>query len=566
MRLSSLSGGALVFCLVALAVACGGDDDKDNAPLSCTGNADCISSNPCQVGTCGDNDLCTFEAASDGPAPLDVEGDCRRAYCTDGRPEYTPDDSDVADDDEACTDDYCDDGVPRHTVSANGSSCSVGNGSGVCTQGTCLILCVAANAASQCDDDDPCTEDLCVPCDAEACRGLGQCDHAPGNGAGPDDFNDCTIDYCEEGTPIHEPAPAATPCASGGSVCNAAGDCVQCVADEDCAGMDVSTCYVPVCDNGLCDEELAPDGTVPETADTPGDCHRPICSGTGSVTTEVYDDDVPDDMNPCTVESCLDGNPVYESLDPGASCGDSGEICSNYAECCTPFVHDAEADTVVALRLAYTSVYTRTAQIAAFDVAGGSSVDLATVDDGVEQIIHDPVSGQVFYVTSFDFGVLADCNDTELTGITLTPDTTTTLSNPTTVALDTSADEVLVGSWDSTGILYSYDPADPDWTELGDLNGFYAVAGSYFSGDDKLYLADSSWPTTLARHTPGGVFEGAVSLSPALESTSILHTQIRESGSSLFYILYGHDSINPVYRFVAVDPTDGTSTPIFPAP
>ena len=44
------------------------------------------------------------------------------------------------------------------------------------------------------------------------------------------------------------------------------------------------------------------------------------------------------------------------------------------------------------------------------------------------------------------------------------------------------------------------------------------------------------------------------------------HDQIRESGSSFFYILQGHDNVNPVYRFVEVDPTDGSNVVIFPAP
>ncbi|HVJ22170.1 MAG TPA: hypothetical protein VM686_42485 [Polyangiaceae bacterium] len=561
MRLPSLSGGVLTVCLLSLAAACGGsDDDDDDAVITCTSNADCIAENPCTIGRCGINNVCAFEIGPDGAAANEKDGDCRRATCRNGQPTFTNDNSDVMDDEDPCTDDRCENGMPTNLVSEDGSSCEVGSGSGICQQGTCIVLCVEANAASQCDDDDPCTDDVCVPCDnPDDCFNQGQCAHEPGNGPGPDDGQDCTTDLCEDGEPVHEPAPAGTACTSGGNVCNAAGDCVGCANDDDCAGFEVRNCYIAVCNSGECEEEVAPKGTIPDAADTVGDCKRPICSGTGSMTTEDDDEDVPAD-EPCVVESCVEGNPMYEASAPGDACDGDG-VCSDYAECCAPFVHDGATD-VVALRRAYTDYFSFTSYLATFDTATGASVDIATLGVSPEQVIHDPISGQVYYLTYNGLGLFADCGDAALEGITLpTPDTTNPLNGASALAWDTSTEQILVAS-QNNGVLYSYDPAGT-WSELGNLS-FYPTAGSYFSGTDKLYLTDSSWATSMAQFTPAGVLEDTVSLSPALtNSWYTTHVQIREAGNLLYYIMYGYDlSLGHQYLFTSVDPATGDTSEI----
>jgi len=562
MRLTSLSGGTFAFCVLAIVVACGGgSDDDDDAPISCTGNADCVSENPCLIGRCGLDGICAFQPAPTGPAPNEQEGDCKRATCRDGQPMYTNDDSDVLDDDEPCTDDTCENGVPMNTLSEDGSSCDVGSGSGVCQQGTCIVLCTESNAASQCDDDDPCTADVCVPCDDEVCNGQGQCGHEAADGEGPDDGNECTTDLCEGGEPVHEPAPVSTACTDGGNVCNAAGDCVECANDDDCADFPVRNCYVPVCDSGECVEALAEEGTIATGADVAGDCRSPVCGSSGSYTNEIDDEDVPDDENPCTVDSCMDGYAMHVPADTFTSCGDGGEVCSQNSECCTPVVLEDDGD-LVALRVNYLQ---GDYFLATFDTMTGASADVASLGISPEHIAHDPTTGHVFYQTGSAVGMLADCGDAELSGIVLPAnDTTTPLNFPSAIAWDSGADRLFVVGESTGGVLYTYDPAALEWTEHGTLSSFYPIAAAYLASSDKLYMAASSWASSVRRYSATGTFEADVALTPTLVGTSINHVQIRGSGSSLYYIIQGYDGLNNFYSFAEVNPATGETNVIFP--
>ena len=78
-------------------------------------------------------------------------------------------------------------------------------------------------------------------------------------------------------------------------------------------------------------------------------------------------------------------------------------------------------------------------------------------------------------------------------------------------------------------------------------------------------MASATWTTTLSRFTPDGVAEDDVTLTPSLvDSSGTTHVHIREFGSSLYYILQGHDGFDSYYSFVQVDPSDGTTTIVYP--
>jgi cysteine-rich repeat protein len=113
-----------------------------------------------------------------------------------------------------------------------------------------------------------------------------------------DDGNPCTSDLCDaNGNPVHTPVMVGTPCMSPngtGKVCDAAGQCVQCVKDSDCASMvcntGTHTCGTGNCGNGK--------KTGNEGCDDGNNASGDGCSST------------------CTVE-------------PGYSCvGDSPSVCS----------------------------------------------------------------------------------------------------------------------------------------------------------------------------------------------------------------------------------------------
>ncbi|HTM19231.1 MAG TPA: hypothetical protein VL172_01945, partial [Kofleriaceae bacterium] len=62
-----------------------------------------------------------------------------------------------------------------------------------------------------------------------------------------DDGNDCTQDLCDGDSPVYIDVAAGTACATG--VCDGAGACVDCVADDDCApdacNQVSHTCFTP---------------------------------------------------------------------------------------------------------------------------------------------------------------------------------------------------------------------------------------------------------------------------------------------------------------------------------
>ncbi len=562
MRLLELSSAIFFACVVL--VACGGDDKSDDEPAKCSTDFDCINAgNPCQIGACGDDGVCAYEAAPDGAATQDVEGDCRHATCTNGLPEYTPDNSDIGDDDDPCTVDSCANGEARHVAAANGTSCRIGSGSGTCQTGSCFILCNDNNVSVQCDDDDPCTTDTCGECTGTQCLGQGRCTHGPADGEGPDDFDDCTVDLCQAGEPVHDPAPAGTTCSSGGNVCNGSGQCVDCMIDDDCEGTSVPTCFVPACDNGSCSSAPAPAGTTPPDTDSIGDCHAPVCSGTGSSTNTVDDTDVYDDGNACTIDICTDGVSSYTFAAAGTSCGASGETCSDNGLCCTEYVYSGSATDLVALRYAYASQYSYTTFLSTFSASTGATTDLAVLDFEPLQVAL-AASGRVYFADSSGFGVLAYCGGTELEAVYLPePDTTTSLSVPAALAYDSSADQALLLSSGGSGVLYGYAPSTPAWTEIASMNDIDAVAATV-GPSDMLYVgASAEWYTTLRPYTTAGVAQATVALSPTLSSTSVSSVQLRAAGSYLYYILQGYD-LGSYYEFVQVNPSSGATATINP--
>ncbi len=146
----------------------------------------------------------------------------------------------------------CTAGVPSNPALPQGTSCGVGL---VCNS---MGACLGCNMATDCPGMD--TECQSRTCTGGAC-GLafqpagtlttmqlgGDCHVNQCNGAGAivsvtdandpsTDGNQCTMDACVNGAPVHTPVALGTTCAqNGGVVCNAGSSCVQCNAAADCS-------------------------------------------------------------------------------------------------------------------------------------------------------------------------------------------------------------------------------------------------------------------------------------------------------------------------------------------
>lgn len=355
---------------------CGGSGEGgkgSDAGLACTVAAECDNGNPCSTASC-ESGQCVFEAAPDGDAKEQEVGDCKRTVCTSGVPLDIVDNGDIVDDDQPCTLDACENGVPIHKPLLTGSKCKVGSGNGKCVFGECLVLCTSANAASQCNDDNACTDDACLPCSKPGCDGQGQCKHSvlssiPTPGVSqvsgdcherrcvegkdedaldpfdvPVDGNECTKDVCNKGVPVNEPLPKGQSCEAV-RICDGAGKCVDCSSDADCSSTTTNDCWTPACKSGACVQNNVASGTpLPASQQTAGDCRTQVCNGSGSTTSEADPTDVPDDSNPCTEDKCVGTSPSHPKLPAGTPCG-NGQTCTTSGTCCKPTTCAASGKT-----------------------------------------------------------------------------------------------------------------------------------------------------------------------------------------------------------------------------
>lgn len=217
------------------------------------------------------------------------------------------------------------------------------------------VWCDPANEGAECDDGNPCTNDLCDP--AFHCVCVPLADGTPTPGVSPA-IGDCGMEICvagkgvraplledlpldvpcvdeacgPDGTPISKPTPAGAPCdgaAGGATQCNGQGQCVGCLVDGECP---TTVCHVPKCEDGTC--AIVPAGAgmpLPDELQTANDCRRLACDAAGGVVSEPDPLDLPaDDGNECTEETCAGGSPQHLPK-LGASC--AGGRCDATGVC-----------------------------------------------------------------------------------------------------------------------------------------------------------------------------------------------------------------------------------------
>ena len=275
-------------------------DDVCSAGV-CKGSAvNCNDLNgPCRVGVCdGLSGECRGELLEDGVGCDDgnactVGDQCSAGACSSGTEALD------CDDDDPCTDDAClpEAGCTRTPAELAGcclvdADCEDGN---PCTTATCDLAntwCLESTVEGACDDNNPCTE-------GDSCED-GIC---VGSALDCDDGNDCTLDACDEVIGC-----TTTPLQVEGC----------CASDPDCE--DDNPCTETHCDvaqswcvatplAGACD-----DGNACTTGDV---CAEGICSAGGGALAcdddEVCTDDSCDPASGCVFSAnegpCQDGDP-----------------------------------------------------------------------------------------------------------------------------------------------------------------------------------------------------------------------------------------------------------------
>ena len=295
-----------------------GDVDKCYAQGVCTAGKcaagdkmTCDDSNDCTTDTCdAKTGKCTYTPGTkvlceDGDAC--TKGDtCKAGKCDPGAAK-------ACDDANPCTDDGCEPstgacfGKPNTKACDDGDLCTLTD---ACKNAVCL-----GGAATGCDDNKPCTDDVCDPkkgclhsentavCSDDATCKLGVCKLGTcevGDKAGCNDNNPCTTDTCTAGKCAYKALADGGKCADGSkcqktSVCTA-GKC-KAGALEDCS--DANPCTTDGCNPATgcvwqANTSACDDGDACTTGD---DCATGTCKGAPKT-------GLCDDANVCTADAC----------------------------------------------------------------------------------------------------------------------------------------------------------------------------------------------------------------------------------------------------------------------
>jgi hypothetical protein len=364
---------------------------SQNGGSRCNGARACVQCNSagqcpggpdteCRTRACSAAGTCSVVDTASGTAvSTQVIGDCQRSQCDGmGNVVTVTDAADVQNDGNSCTIDTCAGSVPMHMPRVTGTLCSDNNGS-VCNAAG---VCVGCNVASDCPGgpDTECHTRVCnaggicgvvlaTDGTAAASQTTGDCHKNVCSGGNivpvvdnTDVFvdgNQCTQDLCSNGAVSNPPVVSGASCAqSGGSLCDSAGTCVQCLSDANCDNTHDTACNKNRCVAGACTFVPEPAGTA--VADTtPGDCHKNVCDSMGAVTPMADDTDVPVDGNSCTSDVCTGGVATNPAVAVGTACSQNGGThCDATASCVPSFMVARIGDgTSTALTSAATPIF-----------------------------------------------------------------------------------------------------------------------------------------------------------------------------------------------------------------
>ncbi|MCW5891688.1 MAG: hypothetical protein KIT14_14225 [bacterium] len=334
--LETCSGGV---CVPGAPIVCSDGDPCNGIEVCDPTSGACLPGTPCNDGdACNGEETCTAGGCEAGTPPVCQDADpcteiscnpsvpggcvgvlvpgccsatrpcaagaCELATCVDGSCVVTPDPSccttaSDCDDADPCTADLCDgDGRCAHTPLVG----QIGGCGDLCEPATCVAGACTPAAPLDCDDADPCTDDFCDPetgCQHQAragcCSGLAnQCD----------DANACTTDTCDLDLNECRHAPEPT--------------CTACASDVDCDPL--GRCGGVACEGGVCVD------VAPLACDDGNACTIDACPSAAGCTH--------------TPRACDDGRACNgaELCDPTSGCVagtmpncDDGDLCTDDA-------------------------------------------------------------------------------------------------------------------------------------------------------------------------------------------------------------------------------------------
>jgi hypothetical protein len=307
------------------------DGDTEKTDGGCTTAVNCQGALPlCHQWACASG-LCVAKPAP-AMTPCDDGSSCTTAdACDSGNCFGKPTE---CDDGLPCTVDTCSEATGQCASQPTTAPCDDGD---ACTSGeTCGNGACGGGIPTNCDDQNPCTDDACEPksgcghaLNANPCSGLDKC--VVGATCAGGSCGGGTAKTCDDGNPCTQDA-----CDPANGTCTAKNTASFCSDGDPCTVGDV-------CNGGQCQKGAA------MVCDDGNPCTQDSCfaSGLGAACTATAADGVCDDGDACTagdvckggsckangVKACDDGNPCTDdACDPAKGC----TAAANVAACTIP--------------------------------------------------------------------------------------------------------------------------------------------------------------------------------------------------------------------------------------
>ncbi|MBK9001510.1 MAG: hypothetical protein IPM35_37800 [Myxococcales bacterium] len=172
-------------------------------------------------------------------------------------------------------------------------------------------------------------------CRTPVCGPDGALYESLNDGDAPFKIGPCYEPHCFDGSIQGWAKEDGTPCGSGLSCKRdspSSWSTSQCVGCQDASTCPLGDdCKAAKCSSGKCGYAFVPAGNL-TSANVAHDCRVHVCNGKGSAIWQADDSDSPDDGNPCTFDSCTNGNASFENAPAGTACG-AGKVCDGGGNC-----------------------------------------------------------------------------------------------------------------------------------------------------------------------------------------------------------------------------------------
>jgi len=177
-----------------------------------------------------------------------------------------------------------------------------------CSNGACLTTNVTAGTLP--------SSNVVGNCQKKTCNGSGVVITSIDDADLPDDSNECTIDFCQQGNPVHSPVNVDTPCSNG--ACNNNGQCIAFICGNG---------IVQVQAGETCDDSNAAsgDGCSPACQIEPGFS----CDGSPSICSTTCGDGLVGGAEMCDDSNINNGDGCTAACqtEAGFTCSGAPSVC-----------------------------------------------------------------------------------------------------------------------------------------------------------------------------------------------------------------------------------------------